>query len=440
MLKTKKHSTLSKIGLTVVLAGAAFVGINHFYEWFKDNYIAQTTAATAQEDLNAARNLLEADKAGAKPAAAEEEARRLLELIVADVHDPNITPDALILLAALNRNEAKNGEAAAALERACREYPTSPHYPKAAVAYADLLQEKGKDNEASRLYQEVCANAPPEWRAPALIGLGRQAEAKPDLLQAREYYQSASTDAPWDSDTWRNAVEALGRANVTLIFAPAQTPESKRHTVQKGDSITSIGNALNTTQGMLMRANGIDEKTILNLGQQLKYTPKDFRIVIERATCRLFLFDKEGLFKCYPVGLGKPGHEITLGSYKIGNKIKDPVWHKPGEGPIPAGDPTNELGTRWMPLVPEQEGLPKDLGIHGTIRPETIGFYSSMGCARMFPEDIEELYDLVVRSTPVDIVETYAGGVPQSVVRSPEPVDKDSSLQPTDSELQTTDS
>jgi hypothetical protein len=57
-----------------------------------------------------------------------------------------------------------------------------------------------------------------------------------------------------------------------------------------------------------------------------------------------------------------------------------------------------------MPLIPAQEGLPRDLGIHGTIAPETVGQFSSHGCARLLPAEIEELYDLVVRSTPVDIV------------------------------------
>jgi len=409
MLKPpKKHSTLTKVIIIVILIGAVLVGIDRFYGWFKSQYVAEPTMATAQKDLNTARALLEAGAAGTRPPAAEEEARQLLEPIAANVDNPDITPEALILLAELDRSRGKDDKAAAALERVCREYPASLHYPRAAVAYADLLQEKGKPDEATRLYQEISESAPPEWRAPAFIGLGRQAEAKSDLIEARDYYQRAATDATWDSETWRKAVEAMGRVNVALIFDPAETPESKQYIVQKGDSITSIGNDLNTTQGLLMRANGIDETTTLRIGQQLKYTPKDFRVVIERATCRLFVFDKEGLFKCYPVGLGKPGHETTLGAYKIGSKTKNPVWHKPGAGPIPAGDPRNELGTRWMPLVPEQEGLPKDLGIHGTIAPETIGIYSSMGCARMLPEDIEELYDLIVRSTPVDIVETYS--------------------------------
>ena len=67
-----------------------------------------------------------------------------------------------------------------------------------------------------------------------------------------------------------------------------------------------------------------------------------------------------------------------------------------------------------MPLIPVDEGLPRDLGIHGTIAPETIGSFSSSGCARMLNEEVEELYDLVVRSTPVDIVEVFepAGAQP----------------------------
>jgi len=175
--------------------------------------------------------------------------------------------------------------------------------------------------------------------------------------------------------------------------------------VQQGDSLITIGVKLNTPVGMLCRANQLDENTKLRLNQTLKYTPKDFRLLVERSKCRAFLVDEQGIFKRYKVGLGKPGHETALGFYKIGNKQKNPTWFKPGEGAIPAGDPRNELGTRWMPLVPAEPGLPTDLGLHGTIAPETIGTYSSNGCVRFYPEEVEEIYDLIVRSTPVIIKE-----------------------------------
>jgi lipoprotein-anchoring transpeptidase ErfK/SrfK len=63
-----------------------------------------------------------------------------------------------------------------------------------------------------------------------------------------------------------------------------------------------------------------------------------------------------------------------------------------------------------MPLIPEVEGLPTDLGIHGTIRPESVGHYSSMGCPRLQNPEVEELYDLVVRSTPVTVVDRWEPG------------------------------
>jgi lipoprotein-anchoring transpeptidase ErfK/SrfK len=226
------------------------------------------------------------------------------------------------------------------------------------------------------------------------------------LTEARDLFRQAMTDSPWDSESWNSALDEMGKLNVSLIFAPGQTADSKTYTVSKGDNLTNIGIKLNTTQGLLVRANGLSETTQLSLGQSLKYTPKDFRIVVERSKCRLFLYEKDGLFKRYYVGLGMPGHETVLGKYTIGNKQKDPVWHKPGGVPIAAGDPANELGTRWMPLVPAEPGLPTDLGIHGTIAPETIGQYKSHGCPRMRKEDVEELYDLIVRSTPVEIVDT----------------------------------
>ena len=77
---------------------------------------------------------------------------------------------------------------------------------------------------------------------------------------------------------------------------------------------------------------------------------------------------------------------------------------------MPGGSPENELGSRWMPLIPEEGGLPTDLGIHGTIRPDSIGKYESMGCPRMQKADVEELYDLIVRSTPVSIVDRWERG------------------------------
>ena len=430
MLRPKKDYTLPKIILiVVVIGGAGYAGL-HLARDFKNTYFGQMAQAGAHEDLAKAQDLSAPDSTPEDRA----QARALLESVAERGQDTPATFDALTLLARMHEQEGKTAEAIDLLGRAYEQFPQHPDHAKAAVAYARLLEQAGRTDQAAQVYLEVCDSAPPELRAPAWTGLGRLAETAADPeaaaalcrealggpapggaksapvfgpLIAREFYRRAVAEATWDSGEWGEALDALGRVNGELAFSAAQTPESKRYTIKRGDSITSIGNALNTTQGLLMRANGLDANSTLTVNRQIKYTPKDFRIVIERSKCRLFLVDRDGLFKRYRVGLGQPGHETNLGAYKIGNKQKDPAWYKPGEGHIPAGDPRNELGTRWMPLVPVQEGLPEDLGIHGTISPETIGKYSSRGCARLLPEDVEELYDLVVRSTPVDIVERF---------------------------------
>lgn len=379
--------------LSVVLCGAAGV------YWLFTQRSGDEAQAAIPNGLEKARELVDAK--------AYAEARVILEPLATAGNDPAVTPAALLLLADIERQQGNKKAALPLLERAAKEFPGAKEQPKAATQYALLLQELGRGQEASGILQDVERNTAPEVRAGARIGLAKAAEQKGDLVQARQLYSEALRDSKWDSPECQEAVAGLGLINVKMIFAPEETPDSKVYVVEKGDNFTSIGIKLNTTLGLLTRANNLTETSRLNLGQRLKYTPKDFRIVIERSKCRLFLLDNNGIFKCYPAGLGMPGHETTLGKYKIGNKAKDPVWHKPGEGPIPAGDPRNELGTRWMPLVPIEEALPTDLGIHGTIAPETIGHFSSHGCARLYKEDIEELYDLVVRSTPVEIVEVF---------------------------------
>ena len=420
MLKKKKSKevSLTKILLAVVLIAGAVVGASYLKDYVNLGALSLQSSGAGLDILAKARELYNQGNLA--------EARKTLEPL-AQGRDSITAPQATVLLAKLNGIEGKSADNMALLEAGVKRFSTSPEYARVAVAYGRALEDAGKPAEAAVVFEEIRNSAPPELRAPALTGLGRKAERENDLPGARDLYRKAVQDAARDSPEWAEAVDALGSVNIKIIFSPMKTPESKVYSVQRGDSITSIGNSLNTTQGLLMRANGLTEDTVLNLNQQLKYTPKDFRIIIERSKCRLFLLDKDGIFRLYKVGLGKPGHDTALGTFKIGNKEKNPTWNKPGAGPIPFGDPRNELGTRWMPLVPDQQGLPTDLGVHGTIRPETVGLYSSNGCVRLLPADIEELYDLVVRATPVEIVETYSGKEPAA---PPPVVDAASAAQP----------
>lgn len=389
------------LGRLIILITSVFViamGGVKAVRWFGDDAAESAVQESVAVDIDTARARIDQNDAAG--------ARELLAPLTA-APDSRTRVEAGYMLARLDHQEGKNADALSRVQGVLDQHPDSPLRPKLTVLKGNILESQGNASQAVALYREVADTAPPELKAAALTGLGRAAQREDDLVAARDFYQQAMRSAAWNSEDWNEALDALGTVNIETIFKLGSTAESRVYTVGSGDTLTGIGNKLNTTQGLLTRANGLSEEDTLQIGQQLKYTPKDFRIVIERSTCRLFLLDNGGVFKRYDAGLGAAGSETTLGSYKIGNKQKDPVWHKPGVGPIPALDPGNELGTRWMPLVPVDDNLPKDLGIHGTIHPETIGTYCSNGCARLHKTDVEELYDLVVRSTPVDIVEVF---------------------------------
>ena len=385
------------IAVIVVLGGVAF-GVMRVSVYFQD-YVNRGVEAAAVKNLDKARELFEQGDTL--------EAAKLLRPILARVEDPTISPQALMLQAELDQVAGDIDAALEHLRAASEDFEGSAEQPIASLAYAALLEESDRADEAFEVYALLRDTAPPALRAPALTALGRQKESEHDAEAARALYAQAMEDAEWGSDAWVDAAGRYGELRVAALFSSAPTSDSKVYRVLSGDTLTTIGMRLNTTQGLLLRANNLANANRLRLNQNLKYTPKDFEIVIERSTKRLYLLDSEGVFNIYDLGLGRPGNDTTPGKYKIGNKEKDPTWYKPGFGPIPPGDPRNELGTRWMPMVPEEEGLPRDLGIHGTIDPDSIGKYSSMGCPRLYNAEAEELYDLVVRSTPVTVVDVY---------------------------------
>lgn len=396
--RSKKDASLFKILAGIVIVGIVAVGVIQFSVWFQNRITSEIEAEAVDTLFEAERLILSGDADGAL---------ELLAPILDRVDNPDITPKALLLQAQIHQDAERLEETKIVLKQIIDIYSDSTEYPTAATRYARLLEEEGSMPEALALYREIRATAPSALRAPATTALARDKQRNNDLDGAQTMYIEAMDEAPWDSDAWIEASTLLGEVNTQLLFSTSPTPDSKLYTVMPGDSLTSIGSKLNITQGQLLRANGLSNPDMLRLNRTLKYTPKDFHIIIERSSCRIFVMDRKGIFKIYSAGLGGQGNDTTLGKYKIGNKEKNPVWHKPGSTPIPSGDPENELGTRWLPMVPEEEGLPRDLGIHGTIQPDSIGLYSSKGCPRMHNAEVEELYDLIVRSTLVRVVEVY---------------------------------
>lgn len=127
--------------------------------------------------------------------------------------------------------------------------------------------------------------------------------------------------------------------------------------------------------------------------------PEALRIEVDTNRHLLTVLENNRIRAVYPVGLGVDGRTPS-GQFAIANKIKNPDWYNRG-AVIKAGDPENELGSRWLGLA--DEAGPTPLGIHGTRDETSIGANLSRGCIRMRPADVEELFSIVDVGTPVHI-------------------------------------
>lgn len=141
-------------------------------------------------------------------------------------------------------------------------------------------------------------------------------------------------------------------------------------------------------------------------------------IVVSLAEHRLYYFPKTTgngppLVKTYPISIGKMDWKTPLGLTRIVSKLERPAWYPPESvrreheldgRPLPRvvpPGPDNPLGEYAMRL-----GIPSGAYlIHGTNRPAGVGMQVTHGCIRMFPEDIEEFFQLVPVNTPVRMID-----------------------------------
>ncbi len=134
-------------------------------------------------------------------------------------------------------------------------------------------------------------------------------------------------------------------------------------------------------------------------------------IVINLAERRLYFFgDSESEVQSWPIGIGRLGFTTPLGQTKIVKKTIDPIWYPTAETraedpslptAVPPG-PENPMGKFALYL-----GWPQ-YAIHGTNRPWGIGRRVSRGCIRLYPEDIEMLFQLAEVGTEVTVVDQIA--------------------------------
>lgn len=163
-------------------------------------------------------------------------------------------------------------------------------------------------------------------------------------------------------------------------------------------------------------------------------------VIINLPELRLYYFPKptadgDAVVETYPISIGRMDWGTPLGQTRVISKVVDPSWYPPKSiraehaadntplPPVVPAGPDNPLGRHAMRL-----DIPGYL-IHGTNRPAGVGMRVTHGCIRMFPEDIERLFQMIPLETPVRIInQPYKmgwGGEGELVMEAHLPLEED---------------
>ena len=185
------------------------------------------------------------------------------------------------------------------------------------------------------------------------------------------------------------------------------------------DTLVDLARQYNLGFNEIIRANPNVDKWLPGEGTIIKIPtqhiiPKGFSkkgITINLSEFRGYLI-KDNKLITFPVGLGRMDWKTPLGISTIDLKLEKPAWYPPksvrdeykNQGKfLPAEvlpGPDNPLGELAMRI-----SIPGGYFIHGTNRPDGVGMEISHGCIRLFPEDIDYIFQLTDIGTEVILLD-----------------------------------
>jgi L,D-transpeptidase ErfK/SrfK len=211
----------------------------------------------------------------------------------------------------------------------------------------------------------------------------------------------------------RAAVYDLPPPGEDLIGEPSAI-ESK-----KGDTLATISLDNGVGFRQVLHANpGVDPwnvppRTRIVLPTSMLLPQQREGIVINIPEMRLYYFPKdEPKVYAYPVAVGRVDWRTPLGTTTIVKKVRNPTWyptediraeHAAQGDPLPAAvppGPDNPMGTLALQLA-----WPL-IRIHGTNEALAgIGMPVTHGCIRLYPKDIEDLFERAPIGTKVTVID-----------------------------------
>jgi LysM repeat protein len=224
---------------------------------------------------------------------------------------------------------------------------------------------------------------------PGLLNQAQQVMAKGDSEQGKQILVSIFQNFPTSSKA-AEAKKIVGDLNVRQFFSDAN-PTKTNYVVARGDSIAKIAGKTKAAPELIFKANGL-ESLMLHPGQVLIIPSGQFMLQISLAHKDLTLLNHGIFFKWYqPADYHLPAN-VTPGQYKI---IGKDAWST--GAPVAFGG-KNYLGSsRWIVL---NTG---NITIYSETNPASPNVQKPKSGIEISADDMEELYSLVGKDTPVII-------------------------------------
>lgn len=318
-------------------------------------------------------------------------------------------------------------------EGVATRFPEELRSLDATVATAEMYYQLNDEQSAERYYrlatqkgallqERLKAPATPSQPSPASAPVARPSAAANDSSVTQPSNLSSTNEESTHHDQADNSQQPL--AEVKPVTSEKLVGTIGSYTVVRKDTLRLVAGKLGVSRAQLIALNGLNPKLPLKEGQVLRYNnqriipPSRLKngIVINIPDRMLYYFEKGKLTYATAVALGTPTKmddilwHTPTGRFRIVNKAKDPTWTVPPsiqeemrrEGKevitsIPPGT-DNPLGKYAM-----KTSLPGIL-IHSTIKPWSIYTYASHGCIRVYPDRMEELFNVVKVNTPGEII------------------------------------
>ncbi|MDR4982388.1 MULTISPECIES: L,D-transpeptidase [Bacillus cereus group] len=123
------------------------------------------------------------------------------------------------------------------------------------------------------------------------------------------------------------------------------------------------------------------------------------QLIVDTNTKKMDFYQNGKFVKSFTVATGKAATPTPKGTFKIVNKIKNRPYYT---GKIKGGDPRNPLGDRWLGLnMAGTYGT--TYAIHGTNNNQAIGKATTLGCIRMYNNDVRWLFERIPEQATVTV-------------------------------------